>query len=427
MTPARRIRQKSRIALRRRRAWPAAVAACLAGVGWPAEPSAAQHETLALLPLRSTTLDPGIVKVLDHLLIVAVDEMHHFQVITPADIEAIIGQQRIGDQLGCDDAVCAAEIGDTVNAAYLLTGTADRLGGYLILTLTLRSTRGTALPRRESLRVADRESLYAWAIDEVAEMIFAPTDQAAMSAALGSIQPSPAPPSLPVSPPEAPTATRGALHITSRPPSRIYIDGVDTGRNTPAVLRVTSGPHSVVLTSVAGGVWQQRVEVGVDALVEIEAEIDREPEVPVTRHMLGAGTQAELHWFGGGAVLGFAEYQLNVFSWLALRARSGGGVFSFWGVTFPVFYVSGGVKASIPIGADWASVVAVAGSPIQIYASLDASARLGLLKIPAATATLGLRLWWFSAEYVVGVADMLEIIGGLYVLHGVSVGLHFAF
>lgn len=43
----------------------------------------------------------------------------------------------------------------------------------------------------------------------------------------------------------APIATGGVIKISSMPSARILLDGVDTGKNTPATLNTTAGAHKV--------------------------------------------------------------------------------------------------------------------------------------------------------------------------------------
>jgi serine/threonine protein kinase len=64
-------------------------------------------------------------------------------------------------------------------------------------------------------------------------------------------RPTPMPPPSPAPPPAAPAARSGTLIVAAKPWARVWVDGADTGRNTPipasAPLRLSPGRHTVTL------------------------------------------------------------------------------------------------------------------------------------------------------------------------------------
>jgi len=59
---------------------------------------------------------------------------------------------------------------------------------------------------------------------------------------------------------DEPTSAGGVIKIASTPPAQIYIDGVDTGKTTPATVQATAGNHKITL-SVRGDKFTYAVRV----------------------------------------------------------------------------------------------------------------------------------------------------------------------
>ena len=59
---------------------------------------------------------------------------------------------------------------------------------------------------------------------------------------------------------DEPTPAGGVIKIASTPPAQIYIDGVDTGKTTPATVQATAGNHKITL-SVRGDKFTYAVRV----------------------------------------------------------------------------------------------------------------------------------------------------------------------
>ena len=67
------------------------------------------------------------------------------------------------DMLACDAVTCAAEIGGALGARYLLTGTARRWGGKLLITLSMIDTHDQVTYRGQA-KVQDKEDQYEQAL-----------------------------------------------------------------------------------------------------------------------------------------------------------------------------------------------------------------------------------------------------------------------
>ena len=60
-------------------------------------------ESVALMPLQAKKVPKDTVAVLDELLAVALDEFGPYKVISPKDINSMLGRERMKETLGCDD------------------------------------------------------------------------------------------------------------------------------------------------------------------------------------------------------------------------------------------------------------------------------------------------------------------------------------
>ncbi|HET6345001.1 MAG TPA: hypothetical protein VFH51_08715, partial [Myxococcota bacterium] len=92
---------------------------------------------LAVMPLVGKRIEAQITSVLDDLLVDAVYSTGRYNVIGAADINAMLGLEKMRDLAGCSDAACAAQIGGALGVDYLLSGNASVLGNELIVSLTL--------------------------------------------------------------------------------------------------------------------------------------------------------------------------------------------------------------------------------------------------------------------------------------------------
>lgn len=242
---------------------------------------AAEVEAIAVLPLRTTTLDSNITAVLDNLLVSTVDERGAFRVIGANDIAAMLGMEKMRDLLGCSDTSCAAEIGGALGARYLLSGTVDALGSSLLVTLTLLDNQRATAVSRKRVKVENNQDYYFGAIERLVEDTFSDSEVASLlkprppSSSRSSAASTKAPPPKPAPPP-------GRIEVHANKPGQVFLNGRSTGQTTPAVLeQVPPGSHRVeVRTEDAYGVGEVTVEAGQTQQIT----------VAVSRSMLGRVT-----------------------------------------------------------------------------------------------------------------------------------------
>lgn len=85
------------------------------------------------------------------VLVAALSDTGKFDVITKADIKAMLGYEAQAQLLGCGEASCMVDLGGALGAAWLVTGSLGRLGGQLQLSLSLIDTNRASVARRASL------------------------------------------------------------------------------------------------------------------------------------------------------------------------------------------------------------------------------------------------------------------------------------
>ncbi|MCC6807409.1 MAG: PEGA domain-containing protein [Deltaproteobacteria bacterium] len=220
---------------------------------------------LAVMPLKANRIPKETTQILDELLTNAAYRTKRFEVISTADISAVLGLEKMKDALGCSDVSCAAEIGGALGASYLLAGSVGRLGGELIISVSLIDTKQRQPPVRAQRRVKDDETLYADAIDAVISEVFGgpssplvPREEPPVATPRAPPRVEPTKPIVrvvsepkkePEKPPEPPKP--GQLEITTVPAGAdVTLDGKPAGK-TPFTSQVPAGRHEIKL-SLAG-------------------------------------------------------------------------------------------------------------------------------------------------------------------------------
>jgi TolB-like protein len=89
------------------------------------------------------------------LLVVALSETGKFDVITKADVKALLGYEAQAQLMGCGEASCMVDLGGALGAAYLVNGSLGRLGGQLQLTLALIDVNAATVGKRVSIGLND--------------------------------------------------------------------------------------------------------------------------------------------------------------------------------------------------------------------------------------------------------------------------------
>lgn len=138
-----------------------------------AEPQAPSGRTkLAVLPMSVNRLSPEVGKAIDQLLVGALDDLAKHDVITAADISAMLGLERMKDVVGCTDVSCAAEIGGALGVDHLLVGAASLLGDEVLVSLTLIDSRRSRVIGRKQTSFVNDERRYGAAVRKVVFALF---------------------------------------------------------------------------------------------------------------------------------------------------------------------------------------------------------------------------------------------------------------
>ena len=103
-------------------------------------------------------------------LVVALSETGKFDVITKADVKAILGYEAQAQLLGCAEASCMVDLGGALGAAYLVSGSLAQLGGQLQLVLSLIDVNKAAVGRRVALAAPGEGALPQTAREAVAKL-----------------------------------------------------------------------------------------------------------------------------------------------------------------------------------------------------------------------------------------------------------------
>lgn len=103
----------------------------------------AQPEQVAVMPLQSSTVPAPTLESLDASLVVLASRLGPYKTISPRDLDAQLGRERMKEAAGCppESIACAAEIVGALGTRYLLSGTVVRDSGVFRVTLTLFDTR----------------------------------------------------------------------------------------------------------------------------------------------------------------------------------------------------------------------------------------------------------------------------------------------
>jgi hypothetical protein len=133
-----------------------------APTGSPNAASPAKAPLLLVLPLRAEAGLASSAHALDDLLLEALHRQGKYEVMGQADLNALLGIEKLKDASGCDDVGCAAELGGALGAPFLLSGQLATLGSQVVLSLRLLDTKTPKVVGRGSARGAnDADSLTA--------------------------------------------------------------------------------------------------------------------------------------------------------------------------------------------------------------------------------------------------------------------------
>lgn len=192
---------------------------------------------LVVMPVQVSGFRPPDDHILDDLLADAVRNTGKYSVIGTSDVDAMLKLEYLRDRTGCSDVDCAAEIGGALGVRYLLSSRVAKLGDRTVVVLKLIDTKSRSVLNSIIHKAVHDTSAYD---DELVAAV-----QKLIGAKYG----------------HRPTGAVGEVRVVAKPNGRIFVDGVNTGLATPAVLRnVPVGPRKVQVRS-AGLVGEATVDV----------------------------------------------------------------------------------------------------------------------------------------------------------------------
>ncbi len=151
---------------------------------WLALVVCATPPQLAAMPLAPKNMPVETVQILDLILVSELESTGKFAVIRPADIDAMIGLERMKDAAGCDNVTCATELASALGVELLMTGTVGKLGDEIVVELTLIDAAHEQVRHRGQATAPADERSYRDAIKRaVAAVLELPAPVAAVVAA----------------------------------------------------------------------------------------------------------------------------------------------------------------------------------------------------------------------------------------------------
>lgn len=114
-------------------------------------------------------------------VLLKVGETQRYETISRADLNAMLGQEKIKDALDCtDDTACLAEIGGAAGSDFLITGTVSYSGGKYVIILTLIDVPlQKAVRREEFIAHGGPDALWAKAEEIASRLVGGGTVRAA--------------------------------------------------------------------------------------------------------------------------------------------------------------------------------------------------------------------------------------------------------
>jgi hypothetical protein len=101
---------------------------------------------LLVLDLRATLgVEPELARLLGDMVVTRLHTIGQHEVVSTADVAAMLDVETQKQLLGCSDDACLAEIGGALDAGFLVTGSLSRLGERDVVTLKLLDTGASKL------------------------------------------------------------------------------------------------------------------------------------------------------------------------------------------------------------------------------------------------------------------------------------------
>lgn len=195
-----------------------------------------RHSTsYAVLDLRPLGIAPDVAHNLTQIVAAQIRSMEGASVISRDDMNAMIGVERLKQQLGCDDASsCLAEIGGALGVDKLVVGHAGLLGQNYVISLRLIDVRSVTVEQRVTDVFVGQPGELIRAVRQSARRMLGST--------VADEQP-------------------GMLSISSpQRKARVFVDGVQRGRvPLPPIGNLVADKHSVRLRHAGYQDWYSDV------------------------------------------------------------------------------------------------------------------------------------------------------------------------
>jgi TolB-like protein len=109
---------------------------CLTALSLSLSAHAADSTAIAILDLKSTTIDSNLLVPLTSRLSSEIVKTGAYTVVERGEMEAILREQGF-QQTGCTDASCAVQAGQLLNVQFIVTGTVDKLGAIYSINVRM--------------------------------------------------------------------------------------------------------------------------------------------------------------------------------------------------------------------------------------------------------------------------------------------------
>jgi TolB-like protein len=223
--------------------------------------SAAPRAKVAVMEVKNVQGVPeGTATILTDIVVSEVAR-YGFEVVSKADIAAIVGFEKQKALLGCsDDSSCLAEIGGALGVDYMLTGTVGQIGSrYRISLILVDVKKGKVAGRAADFCDKNEDALANAALSRVREIIAA--IQAATSGEKPAVAGQPgatgAPPPVLAAKPPPPALQAAPLALRADAPSS---PGASWSRRKILGVSLTGGGGLMLVGGVAMGLRAKRLD-----------------------------------------------------------------------------------------------------------------------------------------------------------------------
>lgn len=125
----------------------------------PVAPPPASRQRLLILNLDAAGVDPNSVKVINGLVTQGLASSTSLEVITSADLGALVNLEAERAASGCDTTSCLAEIAGAMGTRFVVFGTVGRLGDVTLVQLSLYDSEAARPVGRQEVRAQDEGEL----------------------------------------------------------------------------------------------------------------------------------------------------------------------------------------------------------------------------------------------------------------------------